>query len=148
MSRTIRKLSRAAVPSPTEEVIDADLAVADAVIAKISDSEFVDVRIAGKAVKLPSLLVSKYLKSLEDRRPLYVFDEDDEVSTQVAAEMLGVSRPHLVELLELDSIPHRHVGNQRRILVSEVEAFREKREKRRAGMKQIADVVNTADGRA
>lgn len=70
----------------------------------------------------------------------------DAISSEVAASMLGVSRAYLNELLDLEAIPYRRVGNQRRIRMVDLNAYRERRDRAHAGLRKMADIVNESAG--
>ena len=65
---------------------------------------------------------------------------DTEVTTQQAAEILNVSRPHVIKLLEKGEIPYKKVGSHRRILLQEVLAYEsEIKLKRRKKLNKLAE---------
>ncbi len=71
------------------------------------------------------------LQNMAEGKSISIIPSDSEVSTQQAADMLNVSRPHLVKLLETGQIPFRKVGSHRRILLKDIIEYDKMLEKER-----------------
>jgi excisionase family DNA binding protein len=78
---------------------------------------------ARKSAELPEgaiHLLKEILQHMAKGKAITLIPSDSELSTQQAADMLGVSRPHLVKLLEEGKIPYRKIGSHRRILFEDL----------------------------
>jgi excisionase family DNA binding protein len=74
-------------------------------------------------------------------RAIFIVPADKEVSTQEAADVLNVSRPFLIKLLEEGKIPFINVGSHRRIRFSDLMDFKKKRDaKREQALEKIAQL--------
>lgn len=95
----------------------------------------------GQRMKLPravqDMLVG-VLTTLKEGQAVTFGASFRRVSTQEAAEMLGISRPTLVGLLEAGRIPYEQPGTHRRIRLEDVIAFRdEQRRVRSAALDEL-----------
>ena len=68
-------------------------------------------------------LLSVILSNMAEGKSISIIPSDSEVSTQQAADMLNISRPHIVKLLEQGKIPFKKVGSHRRILLDDLMSY-------------------------
>lgn len=96
-----------------------------------SKGQFLEINLIegkGKA-KLPKSAVeklNKILKEMIENESLSIDDENQVLTTQQAADIIGCSRPHLVKLLEKGEIKYYKVGKHRRVLEKDVLAYKNK----------------------
>ena len=89
------------------------------------DAEVVDL----PAAALP--LLRQLLDGIAAGEPVAVVAGDDELSSQQAADLLAVSRPFLVGLLERGAIPFRKVGAHRRVRARDLADYRRREDAER-----------------
>jgi excisionase family DNA binding protein len=69
------------------------------------------------------------------------------LTTQEAADLLHVSRPHVVKLCDEGKLPYERVGNRRRITIDDVLAFREARaQERREHLRELTRLSQQMEG--
>jgi excisionase family DNA binding protein len=88
----------------------------------------------GNSITLPASAVRLLIRLLSEMavgNAVALFPIHAEFTTQQAAEALGVSRPFLIGLLDAGKIPSRRVGTHRRVLFSDLMAYRQKTDQQR-----------------
>ena len=95
-----------------------------------------------QALVLPREVVSLLafiLAQAAQGRGVTVMPSTAELTTQQAADILNVSRPHLIGLLTADKIPYRMVGRHRRIKFEDLMEY--KRQSEAASRKAADDLA-------
>jgi excisionase family DNA binding protein len=65
--------------------------------------------------------------------------DDQELSPNEAADILGISRPLVVHRMNIGDLPFRYVGKHRRTKLKDVLALKAKIDAQRAAMEALAD---------
>jgi excisionase family DNA binding protein len=82
-------------------------------------------------IKLPQVIydvLKEVVRNLNQGRSVSVVLDSADLTTQRAANILGVSRPHLIKLLEQNAIPFHRIGTHRRIQYRDLVAYARKRD--------------------
>jgi excisionase family DNA binding protein len=104
----------------------------------------------GHTIELPDSALEA-LKLIVDAlargQSITLVPHDKELTTQAAAELLRVSRPHLIKLLEAGELPFHRVGTHRRIRIEDVFAYRDRRDQtRKTALDELARVSEELPG--
>jgi len=85
-----------------------------------------------------SLLI-EILKQMAEGNAVSLLPVEPEITTQQAADLLCVSRPYLVGMIEKGHLPARMVGNQRRLPLKDVLAYKlENQAKRKEALDEMS----------
>jgi excisionase family DNA binding protein len=141
---TTEPLDVDAVPPDRTEVLAAER-LSKALASQLAHGESPKVILAGDESgtqqTLPTTaarLLVKILSEIGKGNAVAVVPVKPELTTQEAAELLNVSRPHLIKLLERGQIPFHKVGTHRRLRLADVLAYKRKAlEERKAILREL-----------
>jgi excisionase family DNA binding protein len=92
-------------------------------------------------------LLSQILALMARQQTFVLYPESSELTTKQAAEVLGVSRPFLIRVLEAGEIPYRKVGRHRRVLMKDVLSYKQTTHvKREAAMDELVRISEEMGG--
>jgi excisionase family DNA binding protein len=84
-------------------------------------------------------ILQQVLEELGEGNAVTVSPYPSELSTQQAAEILNVSRPYVVKLMEQGDLPFRKVGPRRRTLLNDIVAYKDRDDQaRRAAADELS----------
>ena len=111
--------------------------------------QFLDADVPHNAFSLPApalRLLNEILKEMAKGNTVTLIPVNSILTTQEAADILNVSRPFLVGLLEAGKMPYERLGSHRRILFKDLMAFKEKTDAARAeAMRQLTEEAQELD---
>ncbi len=99
----------------------------------------------GQAVDLPAALVDVLVdvaRAMLAGRAVTISPMSRRLTTQEAADVLGVSRPTLVKLLERGEIPYERPGRHRRVRIDDLLEYQERRRAERQAV--LSELTRTA----
>ena len=77
-------------------------------------------------------LLQDILATMAAGKGLTLIPEHAELTTVQAADVLNISRPHLTKLLKENQIPFHMVGSHRRVLMEDVMAYKQQKDRARS----------------
>lgn len=113
----------------------------------------VDVYVAGREnapITLPPVvlqLLTEILAKVAADQPVSIVTPDTIFTTQQAAEMLNVSRPYVIKLIDEHKLHAEKVGRHRRIKASDLDNYRRRQQaEARAAAKEMTQLTADWDG--
>ena len=86
------------------------------------------------SIELPDAvyeLLMRILEGMQQRKAISIVPVKQDLTTQQAAGLLGVSRPFFVKLLESGKLPFHLTGTHRRVYLKDLLAYKDHRDRER-----------------
>ncbi|MGJ5178571.1 DNA-binding protein [Bradyrhizobium oligotrophicum] len=114
---------------------------------KLGEDDQVEVRVRRKSgedqvIRLPAnaaALLETALGHLVQGERVAILAENQELSPNDAADILGISRPLVVHRMDVGDLPFRYVGKHRRAKLKDVLALKSRIEAQQAAMEALAE---------
>lgn len=95
----------------------------------------------GHGVELPAAALKALrliVNAMAHGQSLTLVPDEDELTTQEAADLLNVSRAHLIKLMEAGELPFHRAGTNRPIRIEDLLAYQDRRDQmRRAALDEL-----------
>lgn len=107
-----------------------------ALLSEKSHTEKIQIRIqeSREVIEIPLkafLMLKSILNKMADGKAVTILSTDSELSTQEAADLLKVSRPYFVKLLESGKMPYKKIGTHRRVYLKDLLTYKNELQKQR-----------------
>ncbi|MFT4588643.1 MAG: excisionase family DNA binding protein [Limisphaerales bacterium] len=90
-------------------------------------------------------VLTETVRMMASGQSVVLLSENEEFTTQAAANHLGMSRPYLVKLLEAGEIPFHFVGTHRRVYLKDLKEYAQSRDaQRRESLDKLNEKVINA----
>jgi excisionase family DNA binding protein len=112
-------------------------------MARLVSPEGIEVEIPASALAALQAVVRDMAQGLT----ITLIPHNKELTTKEAADILNISRPFLVKLLDRGELPYHRVGTHRRLNVEDVLGYRELRAKRRREkLRELTELSEQVEG--
>ncbi len=103
---------------------------------------------SGDVIELPRALYDLFVvvvQAMKHKQAVFLMHEDEALTTQAAANFLGISRQFFVRLLDEGQLPFHHVGTHRRVFFKDLDTYqRERSQKRKSTLDRMTEEVVAA----
>lgn len=132
---------------------EASLTELAAQLAALSSPEGLSITLPdGQTLRLPGPVADALrdvVATLAQGKAIAITARDTTLTTQAAAELLGISRPTLIRLLEAGEIPYLQPGRHRRVQLTDLLAYQDRtRRRRREALDEMAADASADDAAA